>query len=185
MNHMERDQRKADRLGKPLRRFSVYWRGKAMFSREWFVYVFGRWILLSGIAGALMQVLIADKLGVPTFPAFLLNQLILASVFWYIDKYIFQRHFSSVKQIFRFPRVRGEFTPAHQFVKISEEYSEFAEAYQKSPDDYNNWLHEFLDLSHAVEMTERVLREKGVDVNAEFYHIIQQNKARDLYDASA
>lgn len=156
-----------------------------MFSREWFVYVFGRWILLSGIAGALMQVLIADKLGVPTFPAFLLNQLILASVFWYVDKYIFQRHFSSVKQIFRFPRVRGEFTPEHQFVKISEEYSEFAEAYKKSPDDYNKWLHEFLDLSHAVEMTERVLREKGVDVNAEFYQIIQQNKARNLYDASA
>lgn len=153
-----------------------------MFSREWFVYVFGRWILLSGIAGAIMQVIIADKFGVPTFPAFLLNQLILASVFWYVDKYIFQRHFGAVKQIFKFPRVRGEFTRAHQFNKIAEEFSEFAAAYNKDPGDHSKWLHEFLDLSHAVEMTERVLREKGADVNAEFYKIVQQNKAKGLYD---
>ncbi|MEN8614261.1 hypothetical protein ABFB09_03110 [Dehalogenimonas sp. THU2] len=155
-----------------------------MFSREWFVYVFGRWILLSGIAGAIMQVIIADKIGVPTFPAFLLNQLILASVFWYVDKYIFQRHFGSVKQMFKFPRVRGEFTPAHQFDKIAEEYSQFAEAYRKSPEDHSQWLHEFLDLSHAVEMTERVLREQGADVNGEFYKIVQQNKGKGLYDSN-
>lgn len=155
-----------------------------MFSREWFVYVFGRWILLSGIAGAIMQVIIADKIGVPTFPAFLINQLILASVFWYVDKYIFQRHFSAVKQIFKFPRVQGHFTPKHQFNKISEEYREFAVAYEKDPENYETWLHEFLDLSHAVEMTERVLREKGADVNAEFYRIIQQNKAKGLYETS-
>ncbi|MEL7562700.1 hypothetical protein [Dehalogenimonas sp. 4OHTPN] len=154
-----------------------------MFSREWFVYVFGRWILLSGIAGAIMQVIIADRLGIPTFPAFLLNQLILASVFWYVDKYIFQRHFGAVKEVFKFPRVRGKFTPEHQFTKIAEEYSEFATAYKKNPDDHNKWLHEFLDLSHAVEMTERVLKENGADVNAEFYKIVQQNKAKGLYES--
>lgn len=154
-----------------------------MFSREWFVYVFGRWILLSGIAGALVQVLLADHLGIATFPAFLLNQFILATVFWYVDKYIFQRHFSAVKEIFKFPRIRGHFTPAHQFAKISEEYTEFTEAYQKNPEDYNKWLHEFLDLAHAVEMTERVLKEKGADVNGEFYRIIQQNKTKGLYQS--
>ncbi|KTB47508.1 hypothetical protein [Dehalogenimonas alkenigignens] len=153
-----------------------------MFSREWFVYVFGRWILLSGIAGAIMQVIIADKFGVPTFPAFLLNQLILASVFWYVDKYIFQRHFGAVKEVFKFPRVRGQFTPEHQFNKIAEEYAEFAAAYKKNPADHGKWLHEFLDLSHAVEMTERVLKENGADVNAEFYKIVQQNKAKGLYE---
>jgi hypothetical protein len=156
-----------------------------MFSREWFVYVFGRWILLSGIAGAIVQVIIADKLGVPTFPAFLLNQLLLASVFWYVDKYIFQRHFGAVKEMFKFPRVKGAFTPAMQFNKISEEYSEFAAAYQKAPEDYSKWLHEFLDLSHAVEMTERVLKEKGADVNSEFYRIVQANKAKGLYDGKS
>src|SRR5208283_3416858 len=151
-----------------------------MFSREWFIYVFGRWILLSGIAGATVQVIIADKLGVPTFPAFLLNQLLLACVFWYVDKYIFQRHFGAVKAIFKFPRVKGDFTLGHQFKKVSEEYAEYAEAYRESPEDYTKWLHQFLDLSHAVEMTERVLREKGAPVDAEFYAIVQANKARGL-----
>jgi hypothetical protein len=84
--------------------------------------------------------------------------------------------------MFKFPRVKGEFTPAHQFNKITEEYNEFAAAYKAAPDDYNKWLHEFLDMSHAVEMTERVLREKGVDVGGEYYRIVQQNKARGLYD---
>ena len=156
-----------------------------MFSREWFVYVFGRWILLSGIAGAILQVILVDKFGIPTFPAFLLNQLLLASVFWYVDKYIFQRHFGAVKEMFKFPRVKGNFTPAHQFDKITEEYSEFAAAYKTAPDDYNKWLHEFLDLSHSVEMTERVLREKGVDVSGEFYRIVQANKAKGLYDGNS
>ena len=156
-----------------------------MFSREWFVYVFGRWILLSGIAGAILQVILVDKFGIPTFPAFLLNQLLLASVFWYVDKYIFQRHFGAVKEMFKFPRVKGNFTPAHQFNKITEEYNEFAAAYKAAPDDYNKWLHEFLDMSHAVEMTERVLREKGVDVGGEYYRIVQQNKARGLYDSNS
>jgi len=153
-----------------------------MFSREWFVYVFGRWILLSGIAGAILQVILVDKFNIPTFPAFLLNQLLLASVFWYVDKYIFQRHFGAVKEIFKFPRIRGEFTPVHQFNKITEEFNEFSAAYKAAPDDYKKWLHEFLDLSHAVEMTERVLKEKGVDVSGEFYRIVQANKAKGLYD---
>jgi len=74
-----------------------------MFSREWFIYVFGRWIFLSGIAGSLVQYLFADRFKIPTIPAFLLNQLLLACIFWYVDKYIFQRHLGKVKQIFKFP----------------------------------------------------------------------------------
>ncbi|MBF4482054.1 hypothetical protein [Dehalococcoides mccartyi] len=153
-----------------------------MFSKEWFVYVIGRWLLLSGIAGALIQFVFADKLGIATIPAFLLNQFVLACVFWYVDKYIFQRHFNRVKEVFKFPRVKGNFTLDHQYKKISEEYAEFAQAYAANPEDHQKWLHQFLDLNHAVEMTERVLREKGVSVDQEYYNIVQQNKARGLYE---
>jgi len=62
-----------------------------MLSREWFLYVFGRWLLLSGISGALVQYLFADIFHIKTIPAFLLNQFILACVFWYVDKLIFQK----------------------------------------------------------------------------------------------
>ncbi|MDD4876263.1 MAG: hypothetical protein PHQ86_03925 [Dehalococcoidales bacterium] len=153
-----------------------------MFSKEWFVYVFGRWILLSGIAGALVQYLFADKLGILTIPAFLLNQFILACIFWYVDKYIFQRHFGRIKTIFKFPRIRGQFDPQYQFIKVSEEFSEYANAFEKSPEDYQAWLNQFLDLLHAIEMTERVLREKGIDIDKEYYSIIKKNEERHLYD---
>ena len=153
-----------------------------MFSKEWFIYVFGRWILLSGIAGALVQYLFADKLHIHTIPAFLLNQLLLACIFWYVDKYIFQRHFSHVKEIFKFPRVKGSFDFRHQFVKISEEFSEFSAGFEKSPENPEGWLNQLLDLSHAIEMTERVLREKGIDVDREYYSIIQANQEKGLYN---
>ncbi len=153
-----------------------------MFSREWFIYVFGRWVLLSGIAGALVQFLFSDVLGVHTIPAFLLNQLLLGCVFWYVDKYIFQQHFGRVKAIFKFPRVKGKFDLNYQFNKISEEYHEFAGAFESSPQDPKMWLNQFLDLYHAVEMTERVLREKGIDVDREYYAIIKQNEKRGLYN---
>ena len=152
-----------------------------MFSREWFIYVFGRWVLLSGIAGALVQFLFADVLGIHTIPAFLLNQLLLGCVFWYVDKYIFQQHFGRVKAIFKFPRIKGKFDLYQQFDKVSEEFYEYSTAFENSPEDYRAWLNQFLDLSHAVEMTERVLREKGVDVDQEYDAIIKQNEMKGLY----
>ncbi len=153
-----------------------------MFSQEWFIYVFGRWVLLSGVTGALVQYAFADKLGIPTIPAFLLNQFLLACIFWYVDKYIFQHHFSRVKTIFRFPRIKGDFNLNAQFDKISEEYSQYASAFKSAPEDYGVWLNKFLDLMHAVEMTERVLRVKGVDINKEYHAIIEENKRRGLYE---
>jgi len=54
--------------------------------KTWSIYVFGRWIFLSGIAGALLQFLLSDYLRIHTIPAFLLNQFILANVFWFVDK---------------------------------------------------------------------------------------------------
>ena len=153
-----------------------------MFSREWFIYVFGRWIFLSGIAGAMVQYLFADKLGIHTIPAFLLNQFLLACVFWYVDKYIFQRHFGRVKDIFKFPRIRGSFDLRQQFDKISEEFSEYAIDFEKAPENPGVWLNRFLDLSHAVEMTERILREKGVNIDREYYSIIKENEKMGLYN---
>jgi hypothetical protein len=153
-----------------------------MFSREWFVYVFGRWILLSGIAGALLQVLLRQEFGIPDFPAFLLNQLMLACVFWYVDKYIFQRHFGKVKQLFKFPRVKGTFDTHLEFCKIAEEYSQLAQDYQKNPEQPQAWLNRYLDLCHSVEMMERVLRDKGIDVDKEYHRIVEDNKKRGLYE---
>lgn len=153
-----------------------------MFSREWFIYVFGRWILLSGIAGALVQYLFADKLGIHTIPAFLLNQFLLACVFWYVDRYIFQRHFGRVKEIFKFPRIKGSYDLRHQFDKISEEFTEYASDFERAPENPQVWLNRFLDLYHAIEMTERVLREKGVNVDQEYYSIIKENERKGLYN---
>jgi len=152
-----------------------------MFSKEWFIYVFGRWILLAGIAGALVQYLFADKLGIHTIPAFLLNQLLLACIFWYVDKYIFQHHFSRLKEIFKFPRIKGSFDLHHQFEKISQEFSDYASSFHESPENSKDWLNQFLDLAHAIEMTERILRDKGIDVDAEYYAIIKENKREGLY----
>jgi hypothetical protein len=153
-----------------------------MFSREWFIYVFGRWIFLSGIAGSLVQYIFADKFKIPTIPAFLLNQLCLACVFWYVDKYIFQRHFNKVKQIFKFPRIKGQFDYKHQIDKIQQEFGELVQSFNASPEDPQPWLNNLLDLEHAVEMTERVLSEKGVSVDSERYNIIRDNEKRGLYN---
>jgi hypothetical protein len=152
-----------------------------MFSREWFIYVFGRWILLSGIAGAILQVLLRERLGIPDFPAFLLNQLLLACVFWYVDKYIFQRHFGKVKQLFKFPRIKGKFEPRLEFAKITEEYKQLAADFSKDPDHPQIWLNRFLDLYHSVEMMERVLRDNGIDVDREYHRILKENRKRGLY----
>ncbi|MCX6007956.1 MAG: hypothetical protein NTZ34_11960 [Chloroflexi bacterium] len=153
-----------------------------MFSREWFIYVFGRWILLSGIAGAALQVLLRSQIGIPDFPAFLLNQLLLACVFWYVDKYIFQRHFGKVKDLFKFPRVKGQFDTKREFTKITEEYDQFAADFQKEPDNPQAWLNRYLDLYHSVEMMERVLRDKGIDVDREYHRIVEDNRKRGLYE---
>jgi len=153
-----------------------------MFSREWFIYVFGRWILLSGIAGATLQVLLRSQIGIPDFPAFLLNQLLLACVFWYVDKYIFQRHLGKVKEIFKFPRVKGQFDTRGEFAKITEEYEQFSTDFQKDPDNPQLWLHRYLDLSHSVDMMERVLRDKGIDVDREQHRIVEENRKRGLYE---
>ena len=153
-----------------------------MFSREWFIYVFGRWILLSGIAGAILQVLLRQQLGIPDFPAFLLNQLLLASVFWYVDKFIFRRHLGKVKDLFRFPRIKGQFDPTAEFDKITEEYNQMAHDFKKGPDDPQAWLNRFLDLSHSVEMMERVLRDRGIDVDKEYNRIVEDNRKRGLYE---
>jgi hypothetical protein len=153
-----------------------------MFSKEWFIYVFGRWILLSGIAGATLQVILRQQMGIPDFPAFLLNQLLLACVFWYIDKYIFQRHFGKVKELFRFPRIKGQFNTSREFDKISEEYTQLAEDFRKEPDNPQAWLHRFLDLYHSVEMMERVLRDKGINVDRELHRIMEENRRRGLYE---
>jgi hypothetical protein len=154
-----------------------------MFSKEWFIYVFGRWILLSGLAGAALQVLLRQELGIPDFPAFLLNQFILACFFWYIDKYIFGRHFGKVKQLFKFPRIKGQFDTRREFDKITEEYNQLATDFHKEPDNPQSWLHRFLDLYHSVEMMERVLRDKGVNVDRELYRIMEDNRKRGLYEA--
>ena len=153
-----------------------------MFSREWFIYVFGRWILLSGIAGAILQVLLRQQLGIPDFWAFLLNQLLLACVFWYVDKFIFSRHLGKVKELFRFPRIKGQFDPTVEFGKITEEYNQMADDYSKSPENPHAWLHRFLDLSHSMEMMERVLRDRGIDVDKEHHHIVEENRKRGLYE---
>ena len=154
-----------------------------MFSREWFIYVFGRWILLSGIAGAILQVILRSQMGIPDFPAFLLNQLLLACVFWYVDKYIFQRHLGKVKQLFKFPRVKGKFDTRREFDKITEEYKQLADDFQKNPADATSWLHRFLDLYHSVEMMELILRDsKEIDVDREYHRIVEENRKRGLYD---
>jgi len=152
-----------------------------MFSKDWLIYVFGRWILLSGIAGATLQVLLRQQMGIPDFPALLLNQLLLACVFWYVYKYIFQCHFGKVKELFRFPRVKGQFDIRRQYDKISEEYTQLAEDSRKETDNPQAWLHRFLDLYHSVELMERVLRDKDIHVDRELHSIMEENRRRGLY----
>ena len=152
-----------------------------MFSKEWFLYVFGRWILLSGIAGALVQYLFSDIWGIATIPAFLLNQFCLACVFWYVDKYIFKSHLKNIADFFRFPRIKGDFDCEREFAKIQEEFNDFKNSFTPAPQNVNNWLNEFWDLMHACEMMERILREKGYPIDEERKRIINENFARGLY----
>ena len=148
-----------------------------MFSKEWFIYIFGRWIALSGIAGALAQFVLSDKLGIPTIPAFLINQLILGCVFWYVDKYIFRKHFGVIKDMFRFPRVKGVFDLNFQINKISNDAKQLYDSFVLGKD----WLHQFVDLYHVMDMTERIIREKGFDFDGEYDIIVGQNKKKGLY----
>jgi hypothetical protein len=107
----------------------------------------------------------------------------LACVFWYVDKYIFQRHFGKVKQIFRFPRIKGQFDTRREFDKITEEYTQLAADFHKDPDVPQVWLHRFLDLYHSVEMMERVLRDKGINIDRELHRIMEENRKRGLYES--
>jgi len=153
-----------------------------MFSKEWFFYVFGRWVIMSGIAGALLQFFLADKLGIHTIPAFLFNQFLLACIFWYVDKLIFRRHFKeTIQRFFRFPRVRTAYNVTEQFDKLDQEFSQLKEkikGHEKAP---SRWLNEFVDVEHSVEMMERILRERSVDVDGEYESVRKQNLKRGIY----
>ena len=152
-----------------------------MFSKEWFLYVFGRWIFLSGIAGALVQYLYSDIWGIPTIPAFLFNQFCLACIFWYVDKYIFKSHLKNIAEFFRFPRVRGKFNCEHEFAKIEEEFQDLKNNFKPGFQNIDSWVNEFWDLMHACEMMERILREQGYPLDKERERIIRENLARGLY----
>jgi len=153
-----------------------------MFSKEWFVYVFGRWVVVSGIAGAVVQYLFSDLLRIHTIPAFLLNQLCLACVFWYVDKLIFKRHFKdNLLDFFRFPRIRHAFGLKEQCAMLSREFSDFRSKASGNEEKPELWLNEFVDLVHAVEMTEMLLREQKIDVDAEFERVRAENTQKGLY----
>jgi len=94
-----------------------------MFSREWFFYVFGRWVVISGIAGAIVQYFFSDMMKIPTIPAFLLNQFCLACVFWYVDKLIFKRHLGKgLSDFFHFPRIKTAYGMREQIDKVNQEF---------------------------------------------------------------
>lgn len=153
-----------------------------MFSREWFVYVFGRWVVVSGIAGAIVQYLFSDLLHIHTIPAFLLNQFCLACVFWYVDKLIFKRHFKeNLREFFRFPRIRHAFTLKDQCAMLNREFSDFRTAVSGNEEHPERWIHAFVDLVHAVEMTEVVLREHNINIDAAIEQVRKENQEKGLY----
>ncbi len=157
-----------------------------MFSKEWFFYVFGRWILISGFAGAMVQYFFADLLRIHTIPAFLLNQFCLACVFWYVDKLIFRRHFQeNLSSFFHFPRVQVAYGVKEQFAMMSREFDDLKERISEHEDDPESWLDEFVDLVHAVEMMERILREKKFDVDGEYERVRIKNMEKGYYGAPA
>lgn len=157
-----------------------------MFSKEWFFYVFGRWLLISGVAGAMVQYFFADLLRIHTIPAFLLNQFCLACVFWYVDKLIFRRHFQeNLSSFFHFPRVQVAFGIKEQFAMVSREFDDLKERVSEHEDDPRSWLDEFVDLVHAVEMLERILREKKFDVDGEYERVRIKNMEKGFYAAPA
>jgi aspartate carbamoyltransferase len=60
---------------------------------------------------------------------------------------------------------------------------ELATDFKKDPDVPQAWLHRFLDLYHSVEMMERVLRDKGINVDRELHRIMEENRKRGLYES--
>lgn len=153
-----------------------------MFSREWVFYVFGRWVIMSGIAGAMVQFLFSDIIGIHTIPAFLLNQFCLACVFWYVDKLIFKRHFKeTLSNFFRFPRIKTAYGFTEQFDKIKQEFNDFKTKMAGSEDKPGIWLNEFVDFEHSVEMMERLLRERKIDVDKEYENVRDENLERGYY----
>jgi len=154
-----------------------------MFSKEWFIYVFGRWVVVSGIAGAIVQYFFADMLHIHTIPAFLLNQFCLACVFWYVDRLIFKRHFKeNLLEFFRFPRIRHAFSLKDQCTMLTREFSDFRNAVSGNEENPQQWLHAFVDLVHAVEMTELLLREHSINIDAEIERVREENRKKGLYE---
>lgn len=153
-----------------------------MFSREWFFYVFGRWVIMSGIAGAIVQFLFSDIIGIHTIPAFLMNQFCLACIFWYVDKLIFKRHFKeTLSSFFRFPRIKTAYGLTEQFDKTNQEFNEFKTKIAGNEDKPEVWLNEFVDLEHSLEMMERILRERKIDVDAEYERVRNENLRKGYY----
>ena len=152
-----------------------------MFSREWFFYVFGRWVVISGIAGAIVQYFFSDLLGIPTIPAFLLNQFCLACVFWYVDKLIFKRHFKKgLLDFFRFPRIKTAYGLTEQFDKVNQEFSGLRTKIAGNEEQPEKWLNEFVDFEHSVEMLERLLRERNIDVDREYEKVKIENLQKGI-----
>jgi methionine synthase I (cobalamin-dependent) len=153
-----------------------------MFSREWFFYVFGRWVVISGIAGAIVQYFFSDLLGIHTIPAFLLNQFCLACVFWYVDKLIFKRHFErGLSEFFRFPRIKTAYGLTEQFDKVSQEFTGLRTKMAGNEEKPEAWLNEFVDFEHSVEMMERLLRERNIDVDREYERVRVENLQKGYY----
>lgn len=153
-----------------------------MFSREWIFYVFGRWIIIAGIAGAIVQFLFSDMLGIHTIPAFLLNQFCLACVFWYVDKLIFKRHFKeTLSSFFRFPRIKTGYGFTEQSDKINQEFDELKTKMVGNEGKPEIWLNEFVDLEHSLEMMERILRERKIDVDGEYERVRNENLKKGYY----
>jgi methionine synthase I (cobalamin-dependent) len=153
-----------------------------MFSREWFFYVFGRWVVISGIAGAIVQYLFSDMLKIPTIPAFLINQFCLACVFWYVDKLIFKRHLSKgLSDFFHFPRIKTAYGMREQFDKVNQEFAGLTEKISGNEENPELWLNEFVDFEHSVEMLERLLRERNIDVDGEYEKVRVENLKKGYY----
>ena len=74
-------------------------------------------------------------------------------------------------------RLHSEYSISDGLTRIDE-----AIAQARKTDDPRAWLHRFLDLSHSVEMMERVLRDRGIDVDKEYNRIVEENRKRGLYE---
>ncbi|MCX8043646.1 MAG: bifunctional homocysteine S-methyltransferase/methylenetetrahydrofolate reductase, partial [Desulfobacterota bacterium] len=118
--------------------------------------------------------------------AFLLNQFCLACVFWYVDKLIFKRHFKeTLREFFRFPRIRHAFTLKDQCAMLNREFSDLRTALSGNEENPERWVHAFVDLVHAVEMTEMVLREKHINIDAAIEQIREENRKKGLYGSES